>query len=238
MDDLRVSFIPSAGEPVAGREIELLGKIELPALLSVRTPGAHRKQGHIPGYFWMAQIDDHIWYESRLEMMILKTIDHERDIRGAISQPFLLSFRYEGKKRTHVPDFLFPLKEGRALLVNVKLARYLNHQKNRINFAACQVVADRLGWEYVTRTEPPPEYAANIKWLNGYRRSPWLLEKFRAELLRRTAGSATIGEVLRDLEPAAFARPVLFYLMWSRQICFDSSVVLSDSTKLWTRDAR
>lgn len=233
MDDFRVSFIPTVGEPVEAREIELLGQVDLTELLSVRHPRVHREQKHNPGYFWMAQLQELLWYESRLEMMILKTIDHERAIRAAIAQPFVLSFRHEGKKKRHVPDFLFLLNEGRPLLINVKLSRYLDHPRNRVNFAAWRVFADQMGWEYVTRSEPTPEYGANVKWMSGYRRPPWLLERFRSDLLSRAVGGATIGDVLRGLEPEAFARPVLYHLLWSRQIRFDKNVLLSDGTPLW-----
>jgi len=49
MNDFRVSFIPMVGEPVVDREIELLGQVDVTQLLSVREPGVHRKQKHIPG---------------------------------------------------------------------------------------------------------------------------------------------------------------------------------------------
>jgi len=233
MEHPRVSFIAANEQPAEDEEIELLGKIDLRSLLSVRRPRAHRKQKHIPGYFWMAQTDQLVWYESRLEMFILKSIDHERSVSGAISQPFLMSFRREGKTRRHTPDFLFPLCDGGALLVNVTSQRHVDDQENQVNFDACKSLADHLGWEYVTRTEPNADYAANIDWLNGYRRSPWLLEKFRTQLLQRASETTTIGQILLGMEPDAFARPALFHLMWKREILFDSSTPLSDSTELW-----
>ena len=235
MENIRVSFLLENEDPVDRAEIESLGAVDLCKLQGVRSPGAHRSQTNIPGYFWMAQTEQHVWYESRLEMMILKTIDHERDVGAAISQPLLLSFEIDGKKRRHVPDFLFPLKVGSALLVNVTSKRRVNDERNCRNFEACREVADRLGWEYVTRTEPTQVYAVNVKWLNGYKRPPWLLDRYRAELLRRAEGGLTVAEVLRDLEPDAFARPALFHLIWARQIGFDSNELLSDETKLWRR---
>lgn len=232
MDTPRVSFIHCDDGPLENVDLEMLGKIDLSKLTSVRTPGVHRKQSHIPGYFWMAQLDEFVWYESRLEMMILKTIDFERSMRSAISQPFLLSFRAEGKTRTHVPDFLFLLRDGRPLLVNVKSARHLNDPGNQIKFSACATIADFLGWEYVTRIEPVLEYRANVNWLTGYRRQPWLLAKYETELLSRARTSPTIAEILRGMEPEALVRPVLFHLMWKHQILFDSNRMLSDATKL------
>ena len=237
MEQPRVSFIYGREQRIVDREIELLGKINLDKLRNVRTPGAHRKQKHIPGYFLLAHVEQFVWYESRLEMMILKTVDHERAVRNAIAQPFRLSFRHDGKKRAHVPDFLILSHINRPLLVNVKSARYLDHPGNLINFAACRLVAEALGWEYVTRSEPTADYAANVNWLNGYRRPPWLLPKFQSELLRRAIDQPTIGQILRGLDPEAFVRPALFHLMWKRQIRFDSSVMLSDDTVLWLGEA-
>jgi hypothetical protein len=232
MDSPKVSLIHRDDGPVENGEIELLGKIDLSKLVSVRTPGVHRDQKHLPGLFWMSQIDDFVWYESRFEMMILKTIDYERSVRAAISQPFLFSFRHNGKRRTHVPDFLFLLRDARPFLVNVKGARHLSNPRNALNFAACAELAEFLGWEYVTRTEPTVEYRANVNWLAGYRREPWLFAKYEAELLRRAADSPTIGQILQGMEPEAFVRPALFHLMWKRRIRFDSSLLLSDESKL------
>jgi len=235
MDNIRVSFLLEDEDPIDRAEIDALGAVDPCKLKSVRSPGAHRTQKNIPGYFWMAQTEQHVWYESRLELMILKTIDHEREVRGAISQPLLLSFEINGKKRRHVPDFLFPLKSGSALLLNVTSKRRLTAERNCENFEVCRSVADRLGWEYVTRTEPTLIYAANVKWLNGYKRPPWHLERYRAQLLHRAEEGLTIAQVLRDLDPDALARPALFHLMWARQVGFDSSELLSDETRLWRR---
>ncbi|MEJ8814256.1 TnsA-like heteromeric transposase endonuclease subunit [Variovorax ureilyticus] len=232
MDDIRVSFLLQNEEPVVRAEVDLLGRIDLCKLLSVRSPGARRSQKNIPGFFWMAQTGEHVKYESRLEMAVLKSVDHERALVGAIAQPLILSFTQDGKKRRHTPDFLFPLKDGGALLVNVTPTRRLTNERNRLNFKLCEVVSDQLGWEYVTRNEPTPTYAANINWLNGYRRPPWLLDRYRDELLKRATDQLTVGEALRDLQPDAFVRPVLFHLMWTREIGFDRNELLSDNTKL------
>ncbi len=238
MQKITVSLLLADGEPIERREIELLGRMELRDLVSVRQPGAYKTQKHIPGYFWMEQTKDLLWYESRLEMMTLKTLDYERDIEWAVSQPFLLSFKWEGKNYTHVPDFLLILKDGTRLLVNAKPKRHLSSARSMRSFSACTYLAERLNWEYVTRSEPPPEYATNINWLNGYKRRPFALEKFRNELLDRAKQGLSIGFALRELEPTAFARPVLFYLMWSRQIGFDPTRVLADDTELWCGDAQ
>lgn len=232
MQKMTVSCLPTGGLSIERREIELLGQIDLSKLASVRTPGVHKAQKHIPGFFWMEQAQDLVWYESRLEMMILKTLDHERDVETVVSQPFLLSFSQDGLTRTHVPDFLILFKDAPPLLVNVKPKRYLDSPRNARSFAACQHLAERLNWEYVTRAEPPPEYATNINWLNGYKRRPFALDQFREELLSRVVGQVSVGTALQGLEPAAFARPVLFYLMWRREISFDAQKVLSDDTVL------
>jgi len=232
MDDVRVSFVLMNEKPIVKAEIEVLSRIDLCKLLSVRSFSARSTQEHKPGFFWMAQTGQHVPYESRLEMMILKTVDHERRVRAAISQPIVLHFVRGGKWRRHVPDFLFPLQECGALLLNVTASRRLEVERNRVNFEFCAAVSERLGWEYVTRTEPSPVYAANSTWLNGYRRPPWLLERYRDELLKRATSGLTIEEALRELQPEAFARPALFHLMWTREIDFDRNEILTDETKL------
>lgn len=235
---MRVSCQQAGGPPIEGREPELLGKLDLTKLESVRRPGVHRNQKHIPGFFWMEQTQDLVWYESRLEMLILKTLDHERDVAAVIAQPFLLSFSDESKVRTHVPDFLLVLKNGHSVLVNVKPKRYVDTPRNAKCFAACQHLAERLNWEYITRSEPLKSYAANAIWLNGYKRRPFALHDFRDELLCRIQQHVSIETALQGLEPAALVRPVLFHLMWSREIYFDSTRILSDETILSPGEVR
>lgn len=235
---MRVSCQQAGGPPIEGREPELLGKLDLTKLESVRRPGVHKNQKHIPGFFWMEQTQDLVWYESRLEMLILKTLDHERNVAAVIAQPFLLSFPDESKVRTHVPDFLLVLKNGPSVLVNVKPKRYVDTPRNAKSFAACQHLANRLNWEYITRSEPVKAYAANVIWLNGYKRYPFALNNFRNELLRRVQQRVSIKIVLQGLEPAALARPALFHLMWSREIDFDSTKILSDETILSPGEVR
>lgn len=178
MDEIRVSFLFQNEAPVIRAEIDLLGRIDLCKLLSVRSPGARRSQKNIPGSFWMDQTRENIKYESRLEMAILKTVDRERALVGANCPATNLLLHARRKKRKHKPDFLFPLKGGGALLVNVTAMRRLTNERNRLNFKLCEAISDQLGWEYVTRNEPTPIYASNINWLNGYRRPPRLLDRY------------------------------------------------------------
>lgn len=38
----------------------------------MREPRAYKGQRNVPGYFWMSKLNRLVWYESRLEMVILK----------------------------------------------------------------------------------------------------------------------------------------------------------------------
>jgi hypothetical protein len=210
-----------------------LRRLRLEDIQSFRNPTSYRGQKHLPGYFWLSQTLQLIWYESRLEMMILKTLDFEEKIKCIISQPINIEFTLAGKTYNHVPDFLLIRKDGSKFLLNVKPLRFINSAKNERAFAACADLCKELNWDYATRSEPNPVYAANINWLLGYRRKPIGLEKFTDLFEAHLTSKTTISEVLKFAEPEALSRPVLFHLLWLKKIHFNPSIILDDSSEIW-----
>ena len=149
-DDLLISVTLASGDLVQKREPALLSKFERSELASCRVPGVHRTQKHIPGFFWVSQMNELVWYESRLEMFILKQLDFTQKIKAILPQPFFLHFSSDGKRRYHIPDFLVWLKSGQYMLVNVKPKRYLGKPINQRSFGACERLCESLGWSYAT----------------------------------------------------------------------------------------
>ena len=234
-DDLQISVVLSSGEEIQRREISLIAKFERTELDLYRTPGVHRTQKHIPGFFWMSQVNQMVWYESRLEMFILKQLDFSQAITAILPQPFCLHFKDEGKRRRHIPDFLVWLADGNRLLVNVKPRKYVSKPNNQRSFKACETLCESLGWSYTTLSEPDPIFLANLNWLAGYRRTPAHFTEYSIQLIEKATEQQTIENLLDGLGHASLVRPILFFLMWKRQLDFDTRSLLSNKSEVWLR---
>lgn len=232
-EDLQISLMLSSGEEVQRREISLVTKFERRELSLYREPGVHKTQKHIPGFFWMSQVDEMVWYESRLEMFILKQLDFSQSIEAILPQPFCLHFRDEGRRRRHIPDFLVWLSGGRRLLVNVKPRRHVAKPNNQRSFKACALLSESLGWSYTTLSEPDPIFLANLNWLAGYRRTPSKFVEYSIPLIEKAMQRQSIEDLLMDVGPPALVRPILFFLMWKRQLEFDTRSLLSNKSEVW-----
>ena len=76
-------------------------------------------QRHYSGIYWPATTNDHVIYESRLELARLLFADFDPAVRHIVAQPFLLKAVLEGKVRKHVPDYLLITGQG-PVVVDVK----------------------------------------------------------------------------------------------------------------------
>jgi hypothetical protein len=231
--DQLISVTLASAERVRRREIALLAAYDRSDLRPCRKPGVHRTQKHIPGYFWISQLNELMWYESRLEMFSLKQLDFTQKITAILPQPFVLHYHADEKKRTHTPDYLLWLEGNQRLLVNVKPRKYLDKPLNQRSFNACKQLAESLGWGYQTMSEPNPIFLANLNWLAGYRRIPADFSKYATLLIEKAVRRQTIQELLTDLGPESLVRPVLFFLMWKKQLEFDVQTLLSNNSEVW-----
>lgn len=235
MDEMQllVSVLTSRGSLVERREPEVLLDLEPEDFAQFRVPAAHRNQSHKPMLFWSAQIGRHIWCESRLEGASLRRKEFYGRMTAAIPQPFAIRCRVGKKVLEHIPDFLIWEEPSQRVLTNIKPRKFVDHERNQRAFAACEALADQLGWRYELLTEADPVVHENLRFLGGYRRAPFDLKRYSAEIVERLSFRRTIDEVLVGLEPSALAKPVLFHLMWNRIVMFDETKILRGDTELW-----
>ncbi|WP_392751829.1 TnsA-like heteromeric transposase endonuclease subunit [Streptomyces sp. LN590] len=78
-----------------------------------------RGRKHYSGIYWAATTNDHVIYESRLELARLLFADFDPSVRHIVAQPFLLRADLEGKVRKHIPDYLLITGQG-PVVVDVK----------------------------------------------------------------------------------------------------------------------
>lgn len=232
-DEQLISVFLASGLQICKREITLITKFERNELALYREPGVHRTQKHIPGFFWVSQVNELVWYESRLEMFILKQLDFTKKITAVLPQPFCLHFKADGKRKRHIPDFMVWLEGGQRLLINVKPKRHIDKPLNQRSFRACTELCESLGWTYATLSEPSPIFLANLNWLAGYRRIPANFNQFATTIIDKASKRQTVQDLLKDVGPESLVRPVLFFLMWKRQLDFDTRLLLSNTSEVW-----
>ncbi|MFP5317956.1 MAG: TnsA-like heteromeric transposase endonuclease subunit [Acidimicrobiia bacterium] len=208
----------------------------------VRQFPAHRKQRHMPGFYWFATTRKHIPYESRLEMTVLMGLDFDHEVLAVSAQPFRLECGEGRKARQHVPDFFVLLRSELRRVVDVKPADQAADPANQEVFGLTRSTCDSLGWEYVIATEPEPTTLANLSWLAGYRRQPADPFGLAPLLVEGCQDPISLREIVAAAGPPAIVRPLLFHLLWSQVIRFDLACPLNDGSVLlrqpgWPRAA-
>lgn len=230
-----VSF--RAGGRVCEREPwETVSSATLAAASPWRTFRWHRGQQHYSGVYWSATMQDHVIYESRLELARLLFADFDPSVHHIGAQPFLLQVEVGGELRRHIPDYLL-ITDGGPVVVDVKPADRLSRPEVAFTFAWTRPLVQERGWRYEVWSEPEPVELENLRFLAGFRRR-WLfdaglLEEIRAACLAGGVG----GEVAAGLparDPAE-VRAGLLHLLWTGELVADLSVPLGPASGLGRR---
>ncbi|MFE3328713.1 TnsA-like heteromeric transposase endonuclease subunit [Streptomyces sp. NPDC059176] len=193
----------------------------------------YKGQKHYSGTYWSATVQDHVIYESRLELARLLFADFDPSVRGIVAQPFLLRAVVEGKAHKHIPDYLLTTENG-PVVVDVKPRRRLSNPVVAFTFAWTQRAVESRGWRYEVWSEPAETELDNIRFLAGYRRdwlfSPELLEEVR----RADLDGVALGEAARSVPGHAEARvrAAIHHLLWRYELRIDLTRPLRPSAVL------
>jgi hypothetical protein len=195
-----------------------------------RKPPAYRGQRNFPGWWWSATTRSHVLYESWLERHHVIEADRDARVVAISGQPFELTWP-EGKKQgRHVPDLFCRMLEGQAVVTDcrpVKKADERFRRKAAVTAAACS----HIGWDYRMVGEPDPVWAANLRWLAGYRH-PRFGDEHLEELLVSLFASEQPLSAARDAGDPIRVRPVLFHLLWRGRLSADLGRPLGETTIL------
>ena len=193
-----------------------------------------RGQEHFPGWWWLAATGRHVGYESWLERDHLMLLDFDPAVTAVASQPFWLCWDDGRRSRRHAPDFFARLADGTGVVVDVRADDRIgpgDAEAFDVTARACESV----GWEFRRVGTIDPVLVVNVRWLSRYRHPRCAGPPGVAEALRRAfavpvpllAGSAEAGDRLAVL-------PVLFHLMWQRELAADlGSGPLDSSSMVW-----
>jgi hypothetical protein len=182
------------------------------------------------GWWYFATTASHVGFESWLERDHLMLMDFDPAVRAVSSQPFWLRWRDEGgRSRRHAPDFFARRQDGSAVVVDVRPDDRVP-ERDAQTFAVTAEACESAGWEYRRAGDLDPVMVANVRWLSRYRHRRCSVPEVAAVLLEAFArgrglaeGAELAGDRLRLL-------PVLFHLMWQRQLAADLTVPLGMSS--------
>ena len=159
-----------------------------------RKPPAYRGQRNFPGWWWSATTRSHVVYESWLERHHIVEADRDVRVTGISGQPFQLTWPEGKKQMRHVPDLFSRMLEGAGVVTDCRPADKMEDKdfrhKAAVTAAACRII----GWDYRVVGEPDPVWAANLRWLSGYRHPRFGDERLEELLLTIFACPHPLGE--------------------------------------------
>ncbi|MFE2754008.1 TnsA-like heteromeric transposase endonuclease subunit [Actinosynnema sp. NPDC059335] len=196
------------------------------ACLPVRRFPSYKGQRHYVGRWWTATTGTLVGHESWLERDRLILLDFDPDVVGIASQPFWLFFSTaEGRRRSHAPDYFARMADGSGLVLDCRQSDRVK-PRDRVAFEATAAACAVLGWRYEVVGAVAPVLMGNVRWLAANRHPRHLLPEVAAGLREVFArpcglleGAALVGDPVAVL-------PVLYHLLWLRELSVELSVPL------------
>jgi hypothetical protein len=173
------------------------------------------------GWWYFATTAAHVGFESFLERDHLMLMDFDPAIAAVASQPFWLRWRDgQGQARRHAPDFFARRVDGTAVVVDVRPDDRIP-ERDAEAFAMTALACGEASWEYGRRGDLNPVLTANVRWLSRYRHPRCLIPQVASVLLEIFAGERGLFEGAEAAGDRLRVLPVLFHLMWLRQLTAD-----------------
>lgn len=230
-----VEYRPAGGQPLA----QPACRVSLGPLFAAapwRTFRWYEGQRHYSGKYWSVTEGDHVIYESRLELSALLMADFDLTVHTIKAQPFLLTVMVNGRRRSHVPDYLLRTDTGPVIVDVVRAAR-LEDPKIQTLCTWTRQVIESLAWGYKVVSEQPPVLLGNVRFLAGYRRESLINRNALSHL--RSHATDLAGMRIDDAEcptagciPYPLVRSALLHLLWRHELVVNLTQELRPSTVL------
>ena len=185
---------------------------------AARRFSSYRGQRSFSGLWYFVSSGEHVGYESWLERDQLMVLDADPDVVAVSSQPFWLHWAGEDERPVwHVPDFFVRLRDGTAVVVDVRADDRIEPGDAQ-KFAATADACLSVGWIFRRVGALDPVLAANLRWLSGYRH-PRCHHRERAAALRRAfSRPAALMDGVNSVGDPLGVLPVLFHLLWRHDL--------------------
>ena len=211
--------------------LEEASTLDFGRTVASRQPPAYRGQRNFPGWWWSATTRSHVVYESWLERHHIIEADRDARVTGIAGQPFELTWPKGRRQVRHTPDLFCRTLDGGGILVDCRPVDRRDEDfmyKCAVTAAACKVI----GWTFRMVGDPDPVWAANLRWIAGFRHPRFADPGLEDKLLETFAhprplaeGSASVGDPIQ-------VRPALFHLLWRARLSGDLARPLGERTVL------
>lgn len=190
-------------------------------------------QQHYSGTYWAKTQNDHVIYESRLELARMLYADFEPSVTSIAAQSFLIEADVDGKRRRHIPDFLLSTRNG-PIVVDVKPRHRVAVPKVAYTLAWTRHLIEDLGWDYEVWSEPPPVELNNIRFLAGYRDERRINRDVLDAVSRLDVEGLTIEQAVTAHAglPVPLVRAALCHRLWCGAIATDLDAPLQSTAVL------
>jgi hypothetical protein len=121
-----------------------------------------------------------------------------------------------------VPDLFCRLLDGQSVVTDCRPVGKVDEKfmhRAAITAAACDVI----GWEFRLAGEPDPVWAANLRWLAGYRHPRFGDEHLETVILGNFADPQPLTEGAQQVGDPIRVLPVAFHLLWRARLSGDLS---------------
>lgn len=216
--DVVVSFVADDGERRG--PLSQLWDARFERVSPVRVVRAVRGQRNFAGAWWLASTGAHVGFESWLERDHLMGLDFDPAVVGVASQPFWLSWSSSGRPRRHAPDYFARLRDGTGVVVDVRPDDRIRASDAEA-FAVTAQACESVGWQYRRVGAIDPVWAANVRWLAGYRHPRCLDAGRAAQLLEVLSAPLPLSDAAGLVGDRLAVLPVLFHLLWTGVLVAD-----------------
>jgi hypothetical protein len=182
----------------------------------VRSFPSFKGQANFTGLYYAATMNAHVGFESWLERDVAMMLDFDSEVVAFSSQPFWLSWSEDGEPRRHAPDFFARLADGTGVVIDVRPDDRINPGDARA-FAVTESACTQVGWTFRRTAGPGRVFAANLRWMAGYRHRRCARGGVADQLREVFAVPKPLMACAREAGDPVGVLPVLYHLLW-RQI--------------------
>lgn len=214
--------------------------LPLDELLPSRTFRSHVGHRHAPQQPHVGVVGAHIKVESLTEAVAAHRLSRRAEVVRLYPQPCWIERVIEGRPSWACPDFLVVSDTGARTVVEVKAASDGLGRRTLTGLAAVRASCHHLGlgFELMTGLDSHDQAIFDLLYSYSGERAPlgpgW--RQIQADILREAREPRVLSD-LWALGPAWLSKPLIWWMLWHDQLCFDWSLWADDETKVLRHDA-